>query len=96
MVFNKQSLYKWHIDRNISPNEKIKDSDRNPVGDFLYSKGKWWLINRSIEKLLDVSTDVRIEIPQNQKIELKEGLKLLFLNNNNLRLAVVQISNIKK
>ena len=96
MVFNKQSLYKWHIDRNISPNEKIKDSDRNPVGDFLYSKGKWWLINRSIEKLLDVSTDVRIEIPQNQKVELKEGLKLLFLNNNNLRMAVVQISNIKK
>ena len=96
MVFEQQSLYKWHIDRNIFPNEKIKDCDRKPVGDFHFIKGKWWLVNRNIEKLVDVTTEPHVEILKKQKVELTEGRKLLFSNNGNLRLAIVQMANDKK
>ena len=96
MVFEQQSLYKWHIDRNIFPNEKIKDCDRRPVGDFHFIKGKWWLVNRNIEKLVDVTTEPHVEILKKQKVELTEGRKLLFSNNGNLRLAIVQMANDKK
>lgn len=96
MVFSKQSLYKWHIDRNIFPNEKIKDSDVSPVGDFHFSRNKWWLINRNIERLVDITIqDQPKEIGKGQKVELKEGGKLVFENNGHQRLVIIQIANSK-
>lgn len=34
MVYDKQTLYKWHSNRLVSANEKTTDEDKKPVGDF--------------------------------------------------------------
>jgi serine/threonine protein kinase len=91
MVYDKQSLYLWHVNKFISPNEKLKDVEKRPVGDFHFFNGKWILINRSLPSLYDADTNKKIEI--NEYIELTEGKKILFSKDNGGRLAVVQLVN---
>ena len=91
MVYDKQSLYLWHVNKFISPNEKLKDDEKRPVGDFHFLNGKWILINRRLPSLYDADTNKKIEI--NEYIELTEGKKILFSKENGGRLAVVQLVN---
>jgi serine/threonine protein kinase len=92
MVFSKQSLYKWHIDKNIHPNEKLADADKKPVGDFHLHKGKWILVNRAMDELYDVSdADNHKKIAIGSSVELTEGRKILFGKDPSYRLCVVQI-----
>ena len=92
MVFSKQSLYKWHIDKNIHPNEKLSDDDKKPVGDFHLHKGSWILINRNIQELYDVTnTSNKILVPIGKSIQLTEGRKILFGTGISSRLCSVQI-----
>ena len=92
MVYTKQSLYPWHVDRNVSPNEKLSPQQRRPVGDFHFHNGRWILINRSL-------TDMALITPQGQKQKinigdyavLEDNTKILFSNNDSGRLAVVQM-----
>ncbi|WP_044142575.1 helix-hairpin-helix domain-containing protein [Succinimonas amylolytica] len=92
MVFSKQSLYKWHIDKNIHPNEKLTDADKKPVGDFHLHHGSWILINRCMDDLYDVSdASNKKQIPIGQSVPLTEGRKILFGTSVSSRLCVVQI-----
>lgn len=92
MVYNKQSLYLWHADRNVSPNEKLSAKERKPVGDFHLHNGRWILINRSLPNMYNIN-------PQNQKqkincgefVTMEEGSKILFSDKESGRLAVVQM-----
>ena len=92
MVYTKQSLYPWHADRNISPNEKLSPQERKPVGDFHFHNGRWILINRSLSNMYLITPQ-----GQKQKINigdyaiLEDSTKILFSNKETGRLAVVQM-----
>lgn len=94
MVYDKQSLYMWHVNRNITPNEKINDADKRPVGDFHFHNGKWILINRRLNNMWDVSEqDNHKQITIGSFVELTEGKKILLDKDtaNGGRLIVVQL-----
>jgi serine/threonine protein kinase len=89
MVYNQQSLYLWHANRFIIPNEKTQTEDKYPVGDFHFINGRWILINRRLPNMYDKDSDQKIEI--NQYVELIEGKKILLDTSDGGRLIVVQI-----
>lgn len=91
MVYDKQSLYMWHVSRLISPNEKIDPANKKPVGDFHFHNGRWLLINRSLPQMYDKSEDRKIE--PGEAVALEEGKKILLSGENGGRLIVVQLVN---
>lgn len=91
MVYDKQSLYMWHVSRLIAPNEKTRPEDKKPVGDFHFHNGKWILINRSLPDMYDKSANVKIN--KGDFVTLEEGKKILLSTENGGRLIVVQIVN---
>ena len=91
MVYDKQTLYKWHVNQFVAPNEKTSDEDKKPVGDFHFYNGKWILINRRLSDMWDKDLDKKIEI--GQYVELTEGKKILLGKNNGDRLIIVQLIN---
>lgn len=91
MVYDKQTLYMWHVNRFISPNEKLTADEKRPVGDFHFYNNHWILINRRLPDLWDKDTDKKIEI--GQYVELTEGKKILLGKNDGDRLIIVQLVN---
>ena len=91
MVYDKQTLYMWHVNRFIVPNEKTKPEDKKPVGDFHFHNGKWILINRRLTSLYDKDVDKKIKI--GQFVELTEGKKILLSTEDGGRLVIVQLVN---
>jgi serine/threonine protein kinase len=89
MVYDKQSLYMWHVNRLITPNEKLNPEDRKPVGDFHFMNDKWILINRKLPNMYDKDDDRKIEV--GQFVELTEGKKILLETEDGGRLIVVQL-----
>ena len=89
MVYDKQSLYIWHVNRFVTPNEKIKPEDKKPVGDFHFFKGRWILINRRLPSLFDKDTDKQIQI--GDYVELTDGKKILLSTEDGGRLIIVQL-----
>lgn len=89
MVYDKQSLYMWHVNRFLVPNEKIQDADKRPVGDFHFFQGKWILINRRLPELWDKDTDRKIGV--GEYVELTEGKRILLSTEDGGRLVVVQL-----
>ena len=91
MVYDKQSLYMWHVNRNVTPNERISDADKKPVGDFHFHNGKWILINRRLNDMWDKTDDK--QIPIGGFVELTEGRKILLDKNVEAggRLIIVQL-----
>lgn len=89
MVYDKQSLYPWHVNRFVVPNEKLEKEAKKPVGDFHFHKGKWILINRNLPDMKDVSE--KKDIPKGQSVELTEGRKILLSSESGGRLIVVQL-----
>ena len=89
MVYDKQSLYQWHVNRFITPNEKLKPEEKKPVGDFHFHQGRWILVNRSLDSLYDKDRNCKIEI--NQYVELTEGKKILLSTEKSGRLVLVQL-----
>ena len=94
MIFNKQSLYLWHVDRNIFPNEKLKAEDRKPLGDFHYKNKKWVLVNRGVPKIVDLTDqkNKKIILP-GQSLELHNSQNIMFEINGHQRLVNVQMAN---
>lgn len=94
MVYDKQTLYMWHVNRLIEPNEKTRPEDKKPAGDFHFFKGQWILINRrlpSMYEILDDGTKKKIEV--GGYVPLTEGRKILLSTEDGGRLVVVQLVN---
>ena len=89
MVYKDLYLYRWHVDRTVSPSERLTDAQKQPLGYFLFHKGKWVLVNQNLPTLQDA--DTKEKIPINKHIELTNNKKILFEQGG--RLALVQISN---
>ena len=91
MVYNKQTLYKWHVNTFVSANEKLSDEDKKPVGDFHFHNGRWILINRRLDSMYDKDLDRKIE--KGDFVELTDGKKILLSTEDGGRLIIVQLVN---
>lgn len=89
MIYDKQTLYRWHSNNLVSANEKTSDDDKKPVGDFHFHNGQWILINRRLPDMRDV-TDNK-DIPIGGFVPLTEGRQILLDKGQGGRLVVVQL-----
>lgn len=89
MVYTNQSLFPWHANRNITPNERLSPEQKRRVGYFVFHNDIWWLANENLPDLIDA--DTKISIPIGDKVELKNNQKLLLSREEGGRLVVVQI-----
>ena len=88
-VYTGQSLFLWHANNLVAPNEKLTDDQKKRVGYFVLHNDAWWLVNERLADLTDVST--KTPIPIGGKVELKDGLQLLLAKGDGGRLVVVQM-----
>lgn len=94
MVYNKQTLYKWHTNNLVPINEKTTNEDKLPVGDFHYHNNKWILINRRLQTMMDVTDpNDKKTIAIGDFVELSEGRKILLDKSQGGRLVIVQLVN---
>lgn len=90
MVWTGQSLFAWHANRLIAPNERLAPEQLARVGYFVSHEGAWWLVNERLPDLMSVSN--RVAVPLGDKVELKDGLQLLLSREEGGRLAQVQMA----
>lgn len=91
MVYDKQTLYKWHSNNLVSPTERISEEDKKPVGDFHFFKNQWILINRALPDMMDISENKAISI--GDYVPLTDGRQILLDRGQGGRLIVVQLVN---
>ena len=89
MVYDKQLLYMWHVNRFVNANEKTTAEQKIPVGDFHFHNGKWILINRNLKDMYDKDVDRKIGI--GEAVDLTEGKKILLSKEDGGRLIIVQL-----
>lgn len=89
MVYSNQSLFPWHIDRTITPNERLAAEHRSRVGYFVQHQGRWFLVNERMPALRDVQAGQNL--PVGSQVELTEGLQLLTGTSPGSRLLLVQM-----
>ena len=89
MVYDGQSLFQWHANRNVVPNEKLMDSDRKRVGYFQLHNGNWILVNQGLPSMKDVTANVSVAIGQH--VTLVEGQQILLSAEPGGRLIHVQL-----
>lgn len=89
MVYDKQTLYKWHSNNLVSANEKTSAEDKKPVGDFHFHNAQWILINRRLQDMYDVTDKKPIAI--GGYVPLTDGRQILLDKGQGGRLIVVQL-----
>lgn len=89
MVYNNQYLYQWHANRNVSPNERLTDEQKKPLGYFVFHQNKWLLINQRMPDLEDLTEKKKIAI--NEAVELTDNKQILLSREDGGRLVVVQL-----
>lgn len=89
MVWTGQSLFAWHANSIIAPNEKLSEDQKKRVGYFVQHQNVWWLVNERLPDMMDVTT--KTPVPIGGKVELKDGLQLLLMKGDGGRLVVVQM-----
>jgi hypothetical protein len=89
MVYHNQYLYQWHVNRNISANEKLTEEQKKPVGYFVFHNNQWLLINQRLPDLED-KTDGK-KVPVGQSIALTENRQILLSKEEGGRLIIVQM-----
>lgn len=91
MVYDKQTLYRWHSNNLVSANEKTSSDDKRPVGDFHFHNGQWILINRRLPDMRDVTEGK--DIPVGGYVPLTDGRQILLDKSQGGRLVIVQLVN---
>ena len=67
MIYTGQSLYKWHTNRKIIPNERLTTANRQRMGYFIFHNESWLLVNENMPSLCKVNSG------QKQFIKIVEG-----------------------
>lgn len=89
MVWTGQSIYQWHANNLIAPNERLSAEQTKRVGYFIFHQQQWWLVNENLPELMDVAS--KEIIPIGGKIELTDGKQILLSRQDGGRLVVVQM-----
>ncbi len=90
MVWNGQSLFPWHANRTVFPNEHLDPALKKRVGYFQLHDGDWFLVNEGMPGMRDVSAGKEISIGDNVKLE--EGTQVLLSPEEGGRLIQVQMA----
>ena len=90
MVYNGQSVFRWHENRFIFPNEKTSSDDSRRVGYFVEHNGTWFLVNERLPQMRDVRANQ--DVPIGGKVALDDGAQVLLSQAPGGRLLVVQMS----
>jgi len=90
MVWDGQSLYPWHVNRNVFPSERLADVDKKRVGYFRLHQGEWVLVNEGLPAMKDVGGD-RV-VPIGDFVYLREDTKVLLSPEDGGRLIHVQMA----
>ena len=91
MVWDGQSVFPWHVDRSIFPNENLADANKKRVGYFQIQGGTWVLVNESLTDMSDAET--KSPIPIGSSIKLETGKMILFGKGDTHLLARVTVVN---
>ncbi|GKW31598.1 kinase [Pectobacterium carotovorum subsp. carotovorum] len=89
MVWNGQSLYAWHVNRLIAPNERTTAEQKKRVGYFVFHNDQWWLVNEGIEELMSLPDKRKVSI--GDKLALTDGAQFVLSTQEGGRLVVVQL-----
>ena len=90
MVYSGQSLFKWHADNRIFPNEKLSPYDARRVGYFVEHNGDWWLVNENLPDMADAVN--KSPIPVGSKVKLVEGAQIVLQKGEGGRVIAVQMA----
>jgi len=92
MIYKDQSIFPWHIDKNIVPNERLKDKDNARIGYCIFHKGQWIFVNERLNDMYDYTDNNNVKkIEKNQSIVLNDGVKILVKSGRSSRLLLVQL-----
>lgn len=91
MVWSGQSIYAWHVNRLIAPNERTSAEQKKRVGYFVYHNEQWWLVNEGIQGLISLPDKRHVAV--GEKIELKDNAQFVLSQEDGGRLVVVQLLN---
>ncbi|MEA5124101.1 helix-hairpin-helix domain-containing protein [Xanthomonas floridensis] len=89
VVYTGQSLFPWHVNRHVAPNEKLAVEQRRRVGYFVLHEGHWYLVNEAMPELYDATAGALV--PIGEKVELSQGRQLLLSRAEGGRLVHVQL-----
>lgn len=91
MVWTGQSLFQWHSNNLVAPNEKLTDEQKKRVGYFVLHNGSWWLVNEKLKDMLEINGATKTPIPVGGKVELTDGKQILLEKGDGGRLIVIQM-----
>lgn len=82
--------FPWHVNRNISPNERLTEEQKRRVGYFVLHQGAWWLVNERLSQCRDLTA--QRDVPVGDRLALKDGQRFLLAREDGGRLALVQMA----
>ena len=91
MVWDGQSLFPWHVSRNIFPNEHLSPDQRRRVGYFQRHNGEWYLVNENMPQMFDATE--KKDVPIGGHVRLVDGVQILLSREDRGRLVQVQMAN---
>lgn len=89
MVYTNQSLFPWHTNRLIQPNERLAAIHKHRQGYFVFHDGQWFMVNEGIPELKDVQS--KKDYPIGSQIKMTDGLQLLTGTKQGDRLFHIQM-----
>ena len=93
MVFNGQSLNKWHVTNKVFPNEMLSPADKVRQAYFQQYNGRWLLVNEKLPTLFEILPDgTKVPKKPGEYIELNDGTKMLLSTEDGGRLVLVQLA----
>lgn len=91
MVYSNQYLYPWHVSRDVSPNERITEEQKKPVGYFVFHLGRWVFVNQRLPRMRELTTNQTV--PINSMVDITDGKQFLLTDEPGGRLLLVQMVN---
>lgn len=89
MVYTNQSLFSWHTNRFITPNERLQESHKKRQGYFVFHNNDWYLVNENMPNLMNAQTKEAYKI--GSQIKIIDGINLLAGKERGDRLLNVQM-----
>ncbi len=89
MVWDGQSLFPWHANRKVFPNEHLSPDQKKRVGYFQLHQGDWYLVNEGMPQMHD--TVAKRDIPIGGNVKLLDGSQFLLSREDGGRLIQVQL-----
>lgn len=89
MVYSNQSLFPWHTNRLIQPNERLQPINKHRQGYFVLHQEQWYLVNERMHGLIDAGS--KEPYPIGSQIKLHDGLQLLIGREAGDRLFHIQM-----